>query len=60
MVMICGECVEIFTRAVVTSLCVLFAVSEESHARLIQVAMWEVPCHDTVGIYCYICKWLAG
>jgi hypothetical protein len=58
--MVSYACVEILPRAVVVLLCVLFVVFEENHARLIQVAKWEVPCHDTVGIYCYLCKWLTG
>jgi hypothetical protein len=51
--MICGECVEILTRAVATLLCVLFVVSEENHARLIQVVIERCPAM-TVSAYIVI------
>ena len=37
--MVSGDCLEILTRADAALLCVLFVVSEEDHARLIQVVM---------------------
>jgi hypothetical protein len=38
-VMVSDACTEVLVRTVVALLCVLFVVSEENHARLIQVAM---------------------